>query len=1063
MIAATFIRRPNTAIVMSLFLLLFGILAIVSLPVSQYPNITPPVIQVSATYTGADALTLEQTVMTQLEKEVNGTPGMAYIECTASSEGRMTMNITFEVGTDIDIAAVEVQNRISVAEALLPEEVRRLGLVVRKRNPSILLIVSIFSPEGTHGIDFLNNYTNIFVRDELLRVDGVGDIFARAEDFSMRIWLRPDRLAQVGLTANDVITALRAQNIQVAAGRIGAPPQRGDQAFEYTVFTNGRLETAAEFEQVILRNNPESNALIYLKDVARVELGRFDYASNNFTDGNPAAYLLVYQTPESNLLETEQGIRNTMERLKKNFPADLDYIIPFEAASVVSESISEVVKTLIIALFLVSLIVFLFLQNWRATLIPILIIPVSIIGTFALFVPLGFTINTLTLFGFVLAIGIVVDDAIVVVEATLVIMEEKGVSAKEAVMEAMKHISGPVIAMSLIVAAVFLPVGFIPGIIGRLYQQFAMAIAVSGLISGFVALSLTPALCSLLLRPVKIDDKSKGINRLFYKFNTYFDKLSKWYTKKVSWCLGHSRYVLIGLVILGGVTVLLFYQKPTGFIPTEDEGRLFVTFELPEGASTARTLTTINKLMDILAEQEEILHFSAVAGLNAVNFAAKSNSGTVFTQLKPWDERKGEGQGAFEVQARLEKMLARELPEAEFVIIAPPAIPGLGSTSGFTFIFQELEGGGDIRTFSDNLKNFVSQLNQHEDIGQAFSFFSASTPAFKVKLNREQAARQGIDIGEAFQTLQAYLGSIYVNDFILYGRNFRVVLQADSSFREDPDVLRQFFLRNASGGLTPMSAVTETELIENAPLISHFNLFRSATINGEAAPGRSSGEAIAALEAVAAESLPAGYGFEFSGITREEVRTGSSTITVFLLSILIVFLCLTALYESWSVPFSVLLAVPTGAFGAIVTLLLFPKLENNVYAQIGLLTLIGLAAKNAILIVEYAKERVDGGMDIPEAVMEAAKLRLRPIIMTSLAFILGILPLAFSGGAGALARQTIGWTVLGGMLAATIMTLFLVPVLFVTITSLAYSKKELAALKENADQANEEGEPNEQS
>ncbi|WP_194778456.1 efflux RND transporter permease subunit [Pararhodonellum marinum] len=1051
MIADTFIKRPNTAIVLSVFILLFGILAIVSLPVSQYPNITPPVIQVTAIYTGADAETIEETVITQLEKEINGTPGMAYIESIASSEGRMTMNITFEVGTDVDVAAVEVQNRISVAEPLLPEEVRRLGVVVRKRNPSILLIVSIFSPEGTHGIDFLNNYTNIFVKDELLRVPGVGDIFARAEDFSMRIWLKPDRLSQLNLTANDVINALREQNIQVAAGRIGAPPQTDYQAFEYTVFTNGRLETAAEFEQVILKRNEDNNALVYLKDVARVELGRFDYSTNNFTDGFPAAYLLVYQTPESNILETEEGIRETMERLKQSFPNDLDYIVPFESASVVSESISEVVKTLLIALGLVLLVVFLFLQNWRATLIPILIIPVSIIGTFALFIPLGFTINTLTLFGFVLAIGIVVDDAIVVVEATMAIMEEKKVSAKEAVSEAMKQISGPVIAMSLIVASVFLPVGFIPGILGRLYQQFAMAIAVSGLISGFVALSLTPALCSLLLKPSNIDKKSKGLNRFFYLFNRFFERLSKSYNRKVMWSLERSKYILIGLGLLILATFLMFQQKPTGFIPTEDEGRLFVTFELPEGASTNRTLATITKLMDILDQQEEVLHYSAVTGLNAVNFAVKSNSGTVFTQLTPWGERKGKGQGAFEIQKRLEDLLARELPEAEVVIIAPPAIPGLGSTSGFTFVFQELDGTGNIKDFESNLETFVEELNKHESIGNAFSFFSASTPAYRVKLNREQTARQGINIGEAYQTLQSYLGSFYVNDFILYGRNFRVVVQADSVYREDPEGLNQFFLRNAAGGLTPMSALTEVELIENAPLINHFNLFRSATINGEAAPGRSSGEGIAALEEVGDGNLPTGYGYDFAGITREEVKTGQSTLLVFLLSVCFVFLCLTALYESWSVPFSVLLAVPTGAFGAILTLLLFPRLENNVYAQIGLLTLIGLAAKNAILIVEYAKERVDGGMDITEAVKEAASLRLRPIIMTSMAFILGILPLAFAGGAGALARQTIGWTVFGGMIAATLLTIFLVPVLFVLISKLAFSKKELEDLKHQSD------------
>ncbi|WP_143962498.1 efflux RND transporter permease subunit [Litoribacter populi] len=1058
MIADVFIRRPNTAIVVSIFILLFGILAIVGLPVSQYPNITPPTIQVTAVYTGADAETIEQTVITPLETEINGTPGMSYIESTASSEGRMTINITFEVGTDIDVAAVEVQNRVSIAEPLLPEEVRRLGVTIRKRNPSILLIVSLFSPDGTHDIDFLNNYTNIFVKDELLRVPGVGDIFARAEDFSMRVWLKPDRLAQLGLTASDVINSLQEQNIQIAAGRLGAPPQPDYQAFEYTLFSNGRLESVEEFEQVILKADEDTNALVYLRDVAEVELGRFDYAPNNFTDGFPAAYLLVYQTPESNILETEEGIRETMDRLKENFPPDLDYIIPFESASVVDASINEVLKTLFIALALVCLVVFLFLQNWRATLIPILIIPVSIVGTFALFVPLGFTINTLTLFGFVLAIGIVVDDAIVVVEATTAIMQKEKISAKEAVSKAMKQISGPVIAMSLIVASVFIPVGFIPGILGRLYQQFAMAVAVSGLISGFVALSLTPALCSLLLKPTEVSEKSTGLNRFFHLFNTWFDRMGDWYIRKVKWSFSKSLYFIIGLVVLAVATVFMFQQKSTGFIPVEDEGRLFVAFELPEGSSTARSLSTIKRLMEILDEQEEVLHYSAVTGLNAVNFATKSNSGTVFTQLTPWNERKGSGQGAFEVRDRLEGILAEELPEAKIVILAPPAIPGLGSTSGFSFVFQELEAGGDIKDFEENLQAFIEEANDHPDINNAISFFSASTPAYRFNLDREKTARLGLNIGEAYRTLQAYLGSFYVNDFILYGRNFRVLVQADSEYRGKPEAISQFFLRDDTGGLTPLSSLAEVELIENAPLINHFNLFRSATINGEASPGKSSGDAIAALEGLAAKHLPTGYGYEFSGITREEVKTGSSTIIIFLLSIVFVFLCLTALYESWSVPFSVLLAVPTGAFGAILTLLLFPRLENNVYAQIGLLTLVGLAAKNAILIVEYAKERVDQGYSIKRAAREAAQLRLRPIIMTSLAFILGILPLAFAGGAGALARQTIGWTVFGGMIAATTMTIFLVPVLFVLISRKAYSKEELAKLKKKGEEERNENE-----
>lgn len=1046
MISAFFIDRPNAAIVISLFILLLGTLAIVNLPVSQYPRITPPVIQVSATYTGADAETIERTVATPLETQINGTPGMAYMESTSSNEGLLTISITFEVGTDINAAAVEVQNRINVAEPLLPEEVRRLGITIRQRNPSLLLIVSLFSPEGSHGIDFLNNYANIYVKDELLRVPGVGDIFTRAQDFSMRIWLQPDKLFQLGITASEITDALRQQNIQVAAGSIGTPPQQGYQAFEYTLFTNGRLETQEEFENVILKVSEDDGRIVYLKDVARVELGRFDYSVNNFTDKKPAAYLIVFQTPDSNILDVEEGIIETMGRLQESFPKDIEYVIPFESASVVRVSIGEVVETLILALLLVSFVVYLFLQNWRSTLIPILIIPVSIIGTFALFLPMGFSINNLTLFGFVLAIGIVVDDAIVVVEATMAYMEREGLSAKEAVKKAMADIAGPVIAMSLIVAAVFIPVGFIPGIVGRLYQQFAMAVAASGIISGFVALSLTPALCSLILKPTSINEKSKGIDRFFNWFNRKFDAANRRYEKLVSKSYAYTGAFMVGLAVLGGLTWFLFNQKPTGFIPNEDEGRLFVTYELPEGASTVRSLETINKLMDILGEEEDIFHFTAVTGLNAVNFSSKSNSGTVFCQLKPWSERKGQGQGAFEIRDRLLVELGEKLPEASIVIVAPAAIPGLGSTSGFSVVLQEMEGSLSIQEFEDQLKDFVRQLNQSDEIANAFSFFSASTPAYKVNLDRERAARQGVNIGEAFMTLQTYLGSIYVNDFILYGRNFRVVAQADTMYRESLQSLNSFFVKNSRGQMTPISNLVETELVENAPLISHFNLFRAATVNGDAANGYSSGQAIEQIREIAS-TLPAGFDIDFSGISREEIKSGGSTLIIFLLSIVFVFLCLTALYESWSVPFSVLLAVPSGVFGAMVTLSLFPSLTNNVYAQIGLLTLVALAAKNAILIVEYAKERVDRGVPIKKAATIAAKLRLRPILMTSFAFILGVVPLAFAGGAGSVARQTIGWTVLGGMVTATFFTISLVPILFVLITKMAYTKKELRQLK----------------
>ncbi|MDJ1503053.1 multidrug efflux RND transporter permease subunit [Xanthocytophaga agilis] len=1046
MIADVFIRRPQTAIVASIVLLLVGILALINLPVSQYPEITPPVVQVTGTFTGADAQTVEQTVATPIESQVNGSPGMAYLSTNSTSDGRMTMNVTFEVGTNIDIATLDIQNRVSVATPQLPDEVRRLGLTVRKRNPSILMLVALYSPKGSHNVPFTDNYTNIYIKDALLRVKGVGDIFTRADDFSMRIWLQPDKLAQVNMTATDVLNALREQNVQVAAGSVGVPPQKNTQTFEYTIYVNGRLARSEEFEKIIVKSDPQRGALVYLKDIARVQLGKFNYASNSFVDGRPASYLLVYQAPGSNSLETAKGVYAAMEELKKSFPADVDYVVPFEAVSVVEVSIDEVVHTLVEALILVVIVVFLFLQSWRATLIPILAIPVSIVATFAMFIPLGFTINTLTLFGLVLAIGIVVDDAIVVVEAVQHYIDEEGLSPKEATVKAMKDISAPVIAIALILAAVFVPVGFIPGIVGRLYQQFAITIAVSVLISAFVALSLTPALCSLFLKPMKLDQNSRGLNKFFYKFNQWFGRTTNRYGQGVQKTIQYGRYALILLLCLFVGTGVLFVNKPTGFIPVEDEGRIIITFELPDASSSSRTVAILKQMMGILKETEGIAHFAGLGGLNVVNFSSKSSSGTVFCQLKPWADRKADSLQAGALIGTLRKKFAA-IQEANIVVIPPPPIPGLGQTAGFTFVLEQRQATQDIKEFERVLQQFLAKANQRPEISRAFTFFTARTPGYQVTVDREKCKKLGVAVSDVFSTMQTFMGSAYVNDFTLYGRNFRVVAQADTSYRGTIEELGRYYVRSQSGEMVPLSTLTSYKVVESAPLISHFNLFRSAEINGESAPGFSSGQAIEALREVAAEVLPVGYGYEFSALSREEIAAGSSTIYIFGLSILFVFLFLTALYESWSVPFSVLLAVPIGAFGAILTLTFSSQLTNNVYAQIGLITLIGLAAKNAILIVEFAKERVDAGMEVVKATLEAARLRLRPIVMTSLAFILGVLPLAFSSGAGAMARRTIGWTVFGGMLSATLLAIFFVPVLYVTITKLAYGKKKLAEMQ----------------
>jgi hydrophobic/amphiphilic exporter-1 (mainly G- bacteria), HAE1 family len=1038
MIADTFIERPVTAIVISVVIVLVGLLAMSSLPISQYPDISPPVVSVSATYIGADAQTVEQTVATPIEIQVNGVPGMDYIQTSNTSSGAMNMSVNFQLGTDVDIATLDVENRAAIASPQLPQEVSRLGVIVRKRSPSILLLVALFSPKGTHSVPFLDNYTNIYIRDALLRVPGVGDVISRADDFSMRVWLKPDKLAQYSLTAGDITNALQGQNVQVAAGAVGAPPQIGAQPFEYNVYVNGRLSEVSDFENIVVKTDAQTHSLIYLKDVARVELGKFAYASNSFVDGKRASYLLVYQTPGSNALQVAEGIYATMADLKKAFPFDIDYNVPFESVSIVKVSIDEVQTTLLEALGLVVLVVFLFLQSWRSTLIPVLAIPVSIIGAFAFFIPLHFSINTLTLFGFVLAIGIVVDDAIIVVEAVQHYMDEEKMSPKDATIHAMKDISAPVIAIALILSAVFVPVGFTPGIVGKMYQQFAITIAVSVLISAFVALSLTPALCTLILKPMHIAKDSTGLNKFFYWFNNGFTKFSHGYTNIVAKCI---QYAWIMVILLAGIfvgTIFLFKAKPTGFIPLEDEGRLYITFELSEATSTIRSLQTLYKMEKVLADDTTVvLHYAALGGYNVVTQAAKSNSGTIFVQLKPWDKRKDKSDA---VAADLQRKFAAVAKEANVVVIAPPAIPGLGATAGFTFMLEQKSGAGDIREFAKVLQTYLAALNKRPEINRAFSFITANTPGYQVTVDRKKCEQLGIQVPDVFTALQTFLGSQYVNDLTLYGRTFHVVAQADTLYRDDLSQLGKYYVRNVQGAMIPLSTLLSTKIIESAPLITHFNLFRCAEIDGTPKPGYSSGQAIDVLKEVAAQVLPNGYGYEFAGLSRQEVKQGSSGSYIFLISVVFVFLFLAALYESWSVPFSVLMAVPIGAFGAIVALTFIPRLSNSVYAQIGLITLIGLAAKNAILIVEFAKERVDSGMELVQATLDAVRVRLRPILMTSLAFILGVLPLAFASGAGAVSRQTIGWTVFGGMLAATSLAIFFVPVLYVLIMKVAYRK-----------------------
>jgi hydrophobic/amphiphilic exporter-1 (mainly G- bacteria), HAE1 family len=1053
MIAETFIKRPVTAIVISIVIVLVGLISLTSLPVAQYPDISPPTVNIAANFIGADAQTVEQTTTTAIETQVNGVPGMTYMTSNSTSSGQGTVTVNFEVGTDINIATLDVQNRVSVAEPSLPDAVKRLGLTVRKRNPSIMMALAFYSPNGTRDITFIGNYVNLYVKDALSRVKGVGDIFSRADDFSMRIWLNPEKLAALNMTPAEVNAALQEQNLQVAGGTVGGNPQAGVQTFEYSILTNSRINTREQFENIIVRTRPADGSLVYLKDIARVELGKFDYTANAFVNGKPAAFVLIYQAPGANALDTYNGVNKALDEMRKNFPRDVDFLVPLETASVVQVSINEVVHTLVIALILVVAVVFLFLQSWRATLIPVLAIPVSLIGTFILFNSFGFTINTLTLFAFVLAIGIVVDDAIVVVEAAQHNLDHDKSTPEEATRKAMKDISGPVIAIALILAAVFVPVGFIPGIVGRLYQQFAITIAVSVVISAFVALSLTPALCTLMLKPAKGEGAGRNLlEKFFAVFNRGFNKMNDGYTKGVATWIKKAPYVLVMLVALFVGLFFLFKNKPTGFIPTEDEGRLFTTYEMPEATSTTRSVAMMKEIMGRIRSLPEVKVVGGLAGLNIVSFSNKANVGTIFVNLKPWDDRKGKEHHVQNVINKIRAVTA-DLKEARVLPIAPPAIPGLGATSGFSFQLQQTGSADNIQQFEQVARNFLVKLNQRPEIGSAYTFFSARTPSYQVNVDKEQAKKLGVLVSDVYSTLSTLLGSSYVNDFNLYGRNFRVMSQADSSFRGSLSDIEKYYVRNSQGNMVPLGSLITSRVIEAPSVISHYNIYRSIDINGTPKPGYSSGQAIEALKEVA-QSLPAGYGYEFSGMSREEIAAGNQQTTIFFISIVFVFLFLAALYESWSVPFSVLFAVPIGAFGSILTLTFLPDLSNNIYAQIGLITLIGLSAKNAILIVEFAKDRVDRGIDVIQATLQAVRLRLRPIVMTSLAFIFGVLPLAFAAGAAAESRKTIGWTVFGGMIAATTLAIFVVPVLFVLITRLSYGKK-LKRLQE-ANKMNEE-------
>jgi HAE1 family hydrophobic/amphiphilic exporter-1 len=1051
MIANTFIKRPVTAIVISIVLMISGTICLFNLAVDQYPNISPPSVSVNGSYTGADAQTVEQTVAIPIEEQVNGTPGMEYMQSTNTNSGGMSIRVTFNIGTNVKIAALNVQNRVGIAAPLLPAVVSKLGMTVRASNPDQLMLIAIYSPKRTHSITFLDNYTNTFIEDAILRVPGVGDVSARTDNFSMRIWMNPDKMASYSLTPADVVSALNAQNVYVAAGSAGAPPQRSSQANEIGILVNGMINKVPQYEKVIVKTIPSTGEMVYLKDVARIELGKFTFSSNSFVDGNRCSTIQVYQSPGSNALQTAENVYAELAKLKKTFPADVDYSVPYEAVTIIKVSMQEVIGTLLKALGLVAVVVFLFLQNWRSTIIPILAIPVSILATFCFFIPLGFTINTLTMFGFVLAIGIVVDDAIIVVEAVQHYIDEQHMSPKEATYHAMKEISAPVVAIALILASVFVPVGFIPGIVGRLYQQFAITIAISVMFSAFIALSLTPALCTLLLRPSHSKKQSSNwLDKFFYHFNAWFDRVTFKYSNGVKRSIKNSRFVIIILVCICAGTYLLFKTKPSGFVPSEDGGRLYITYQLPEASSTTQSVAVMNKLMKIVSATPGILHYTAISGFNILNGGANSNNGSMFCMLTPWDERITPGTRVPGIMDVIKKRIAKAgIKNANVVVIQPPPIRGIGLAAGFSMQIEQGSSTDDIHAFEKTVQKFVAEAHKIPAISTAFSYFSAHTPSYELTVDREKCQKLGINISDVFSTMQAYMGSLFVNNFTLYNITYHVVVQADTAYRSMISNMNKYYVRNQAGDMVPLSTVISYKPTVAAPLISHFNIFRSAEVDGSIPPGYSSGQGIEALKTLAAKVLPRGYTYEFSGLSYEEITAGSTTIYIFLFCIIFVFLFLAALYESWSVPFSVMLAVPISAFGAILALTSVPALTNNVYAQIGLITLIGLSAKNAILIVEFAKIRVDRGEELIKSTLEAVRLRLRPIIMTSLAFILGVLPLALATGAGAASRNTIGVTVLGGMIASSTISIFIVPVLFVLFTRLSYGKKQLAWLQAN--------------
>jgi multidrug efflux pump len=1028
-ISKFFIDRPVFAAVISIVIILAGLAAMKSLPIAQYPQILPPQVSVSASYPGASAQVIAETVAAPLEQQINGVEGMIYQLSNSASSGSMSLSVYFDVGRDPDQATIDVNNRVQAALAKLPEEVRRQGVKVEKKSSDILQVVTLYSPDNSKDPVFISNYALINVIDELKRLPGVGDVSQfGSKNYSMRIWLRPDKLAQYDLTPTDVVNAIREQNSQFAAGSFGQQPLQTPQDFTYTVTTQGRFKDPKEFESVILRSDA-TGASLRLGDVARIELGAQDYSLVTSLNGQQNAAFGVYLQPGANALDTAESVRAAMERLAQRFPEGITYKIPYDTTKFVQISIDEVIKTFFEALLLVVLVVFVFLQNWRATLIPVLAIPVSLVGTFAGMYALGFSINLLTLFGLVLAIGIVVDDAIVVIENVERVMRTKKLNAREAAIEAMEEVTGPIIAIVLVLCAVFVPVGFLGGLAGEMYKQFAITIAVSVVISGIVALTLSPALCALMLKPDHSEPAAP-----FRAFNRFFDKLTDAYGAGVAFFLKRS---VIGLLLFGGmiaIMAVLFTRVPGSLVPDEDQGYVINAYFLPPAASVNRTDALTHDFTEQLMQHPAVEDVVTFAGFDVLTFGQRTNAGVSFVPLKDWSERT-----TAELDARnlTHTFMGMGLSEKDGVVMSfnPPPITGMSTTGGFEGYIQD-RSGGSVAQLGAKVQAFITAAQKRPELAGVQSTFSANVPQYYIDLDRTKARALGVSISDVFTAMQSTFGSYYVNDFTLYGRTWQVSLQSESEFRRKPEDLSQVYVRASGGDLVPLTSLIKVNRILGPDTYARFNVYPSAKFLGGPAPGYSSGQALAAIQEVADEVLGSDYTVGWVGSAYQELATQGSGSTAFVFGLIMVFLILAAQYERWTLPLAVVTAVPFAVFGAILAVWL-RGIQNDVYFQVGLVTLIGLAAKNAILIVEFAVLLRAEGKGIFDSAYEAAKLRFRPIVMTSLAFILGCVPLAISTGAGSASRHSIGTGVIGGMLAATLLATFLIPMFYLLVESLA--------------------------